>query len=115
MLGDGPEQFRIVVKKDGEVIHDIPIHDPFLHSKTVIGISRWDLFKAMFKKQFEIKISMTVSATEGAQRAIMMLDVAQLEASTKEILEDRAIWRHPAENYHGDGYLTNDAVQSGLK
>lgn len=90
MLGEnGTEQFVIKTRVDGRVIKEQPIHDPFLHSKTVVGISRWDLFKALFKKQFEVTVEISVRGSEGIQRAIMMLDPKQLEAETAAILDER--------------------------
>lgn len=88
-LGNGKEQFAIATRVDGELIKEQPIHDPFIYNKTIIGISRWDLFKAIFRKQFEIKVEVTVRGSEGVQRAIMMLEPEALEAETIAILEDR--------------------------
>ena len=94
MLGEnGTEQFTISTRVDGKLIKEQPIHDPFLHNKTVVGISRWDLFKALFRRQFEVKVEISVHGSEGIQRAIMMLDPAQLEAETKAILEERRLSR----------------------
>jgi hypothetical protein len=94
MLGEtGTEQFTITTRVDGKVIKEQRIHDPFLHNKTVIGISRWDLFKALFRKQFEIRVEVSVFGTEGIQRTIMMLDPAQLDAETKLMLEERRLSR----------------------
>jgi hypothetical protein len=91
MLGEnGTEQFTVDTLQDGKLIRSQPIHDPFIHSTTTIGISRWDLFKALFRKQFETKIQVVVSGTPGVQRAIMMLDPEKLEAETKQMLSDRA-------------------------
>ena len=87
-LGNGPEQFSITTRVDGKVIKEQAIHDPFLFSKTVVGVSRWDLFKAMFKRQFEVKVEISVHGTPGVQRAVMMLDPEELEATTKLILEE---------------------------
>jgi hypothetical protein len=90
MLGEaGTEQFTIETRQDGELIRSQPIHDPFLHSTTTIAISRRDLFKALFRKQFSTKIEVSVRGTEGVQRAIMMLDPKELQAETSRILDDR--------------------------
>jgi hypothetical protein len=94
MLGEnGTEQFTIMTRVDGKLIKEQPIHDPFLFNKTVVGISRWDLFKAMFRRQFEVKVEISVHGTEGIQRAIMMLEPEKLEAETKLILEERRLSR----------------------
>jgi hypothetical protein len=94
MLGEnGTEQFLIKTRVDGKLIREQPIHDPFLHNKTVVGISRWDLFRAMFKKQFVVKVEVSVEGTQGVQRAIMMLDPATLQAETDAILADRKLSR----------------------
>jgi hypothetical protein len=91
MLGEtGTEQFTIETRQDGKLIRSRAIHDPFLHNTTTIAISRWDLFKALFRKQFITKIEVSVRGSEGVQRAIMMLDPQALAAETKAILEDRA-------------------------
>src|SRR5579859_5463262 len=98
MLGHGKEQFTIFTRVDGKVIKEQPIHDPFLHNKTIIGISRWDLFKALFKKQFEVKVEISVDGTDGIIRAIMMLDPEKLNAETKSILESRRLSREMNSN-----------------
>lgn len=87
---NGTEQFTITTQVDGKIIRSQPIHDPFLHNKTVVGVSRWDLFKAIFRKQFEIKVEVSVRGTEGIQRAIMMLDPRELEKETQIMLAERA-------------------------
>lgn len=103
MLGEtGTEQFTITTRKDGELIREQKIHDPFLHSTTVIAISRWDLFKAMFCKQFIIKVQTIVRGTEGVQRAIMMLDTKELDRETAEMLEARRKSRE--EGYAGQAH-----------
>ena len=89
-IGDtGTEQWILTTKRDGELIREQKLHDPFLHSTTTIGISRWDLFKAIFCKQFEIKIQVSLDASEGMQRRIMMMDPDEVTAETKQILEER--------------------------
>lgn len=94
MLGeDGTEQFKIKTRVDGALIKEQLLHDPFLHSKTVVGISRWDLLKAVFRKQFSVTVEMSVSGSEGVQRAIMMLDPVLLAKETETMLEDRRISR----------------------
>lgn len=91
MLGEpGTEQFTIETWQDAKLIRAQRIHDPFLHSTTTIAMSRWDLFKALFRKQFITRIRVNVIGTEGIVRAIMMLDPQKLDAETKTILEDRA-------------------------
>jgi hypothetical protein len=90
MLGEtGTEQFTIRTRVDGRLIREQAIHDPFLHNKTVIGISRWDLFKAMFRKEYTVTVETSVSGTEGVQRAIMTMDTEALARETALILEDR--------------------------
>ena len=83
------EQFTVTTRVDGKLIGDQAIHDPFIHNRTVVGISRWDLFKGLFRRQFQVKVEVSVRASEGAMRAIMMLDPEQLEAETKAILAER--------------------------
>lgn len=102
MLGaNGTEQFTIITRVDGKVIQEKPIHDPFLHNKTVVGVSRWDLFKAMFRKQYTVTVEVSVRGTEGVQRAIMMLDPVELGRETATMLEDR---RRSRESSSGDNH-----------
>ena len=90
MLGEpGTEQFTIEVRQDGKLIRSQAIHDPFLFNKTTIAISRWDLFKAMFKRQFITTVEVSVCGSEGVQRAIMMLDPQALAKETEIILAER--------------------------
>lgn len=63
MLGDGKEQFTITTRVD----------DSFLHSKTVVRISRWDLFKALFRKQFTVTVEVSVRGTEDTQMKSLAL------------------------------------------
>lgn len=102
MLGEtGTEQFTITTRVDGKLVKEQPIHDPFLHNKTTIAISRWDLFKALFRKQFITTVEIKVDGTEGVIRAVMMLDPVKLEAETKSMLEERRLSReHNSANNH---------------
>ena len=94
MIGEsGTEQLTIITKQDGKLIREQKIHDPFVHSTTVIRISRWDLFKAMFRKQYETKIQIEIRGTQEVIRAWSMLDPAQLQAETEAILADRRLDR----------------------
>lgn len=100
MLGEeGTEQFTVTSRQDGKLIREQRIHDPFVTCTTVVQISRWDLFKAMFKRQFETHIEVCVAGSQGAQRAIMMLDPAVLAQDSKEILEQRRISRETPSVY----------------
>jgi hypothetical protein len=93
MLGEeGTEQFMVETLVDGKTIKVQPIHDPFIHSTTVVGLSRLDHFLAIFKRR-TIKVQVHVQATQGAQRAIMTLDPYKLQHDTDEILEERRISR----------------------
>ena len=106
MLGEtGTEQFTITTKVDGKIIKAQPIHDPFLFNKTVVGISRWDLVRALFRKQFTVTVETSVEGTQGIQRAIMMLDPEVLTKETDAILEDRRLSR---ESSAGSINYTND-------
>jgi hypothetical protein len=102
MLGEnGTEQFTITTRVDGKLIREQKIHDPFLHSKTTVAISRWDLFKALFRSQFTVVVQTSVHGTEGIQRAIMTLDTAALDRETASILEARRLSR---EGFVGQAY-----------
>jgi hypothetical protein len=105
---NGTEQFTIKTRVDGKVIKEQPLHDPFLHNRTVVGISRWDLFKAMFRKQFTVTVEISVSGTEGVQRLIMTMDPKAVQAETDQILEQRRLSReaHQRGDYSGDRVMT---------
>jgi hypothetical protein len=93
MLGEeGTEQFIVEVHVDGRLIKTQPVHDPFIHNTTIVGISRWDHFLAIFKPR-AIKVQVSVQGTEGAQRAVMTMDPYALQRETSEILEERRISR----------------------
>jgi hypothetical protein len=108
MLGEsGTEQFTLRTRVDGRLIREQAIHDPFLHNKTVVGISRWDLFKAMFRKQYTVTVETSVSGTEGVQRAIMTLDTDALARETAIMLEDR---RKSRESSSGSNHCYTSGV-----
>jgi hypothetical protein len=86
----GTEQFTITTKVDGKIIAERPIHDPFLTNRTVFAMSRWQLFKALFRKQFSVEVEVSVRGTEGMIRTIMMLDPKEIEKETQAILEECA-------------------------
>ena len=99
MLGEqGTEQFTIITRQDGKIIREQKIHDPFLWCKTTIGISRWDLLKAMFRKQFTTTVEVQVRGTEGVMRAIMTLDPAALDRETETMLAARKLSREKRSN-----------------
>lgn len=79
MLGEtGSEQFSITVFVDGKHLNTQKIHDPFIRNTTTVGLSRWDLFKALFRKQYECKITVQVDGSRGAVSTIMMLNPDEL-------------------------------------
>lgn len=88
-LSEGPEQFTIETLVDGKLIREQRIYDPFLRNKTVVGISRWDLFKALFRKQFTVTVEIRVDGTPGVMRKVMMLDPKECDRETQLMLEDR--------------------------
>jgi hypothetical protein len=93
-LGEsGTEQFVVTTTQDGKLIHEQRIHDPFICSTTTIAISRWDLFKAMFRRQYKTKICVRVTGSLGAQRAIMTMDPFALELETLKMAEEHALGR----------------------
>jgi hypothetical protein len=94
MLGEqNTEQFEVVTWVDGQRIKSQIIHDPFIHNRTVVGISRWDLFKAMFRRQYEVKVEVNVRGTLAVQRAIMTLDPHALAKENLRILEEQNMRR----------------------
>lgn len=88
-LGAGNPQFTIATRVDGKLIREQAIHDPFLFNKTVVGMSRWDLFKALFRRQFTVTVETSVRGSEGIMRAVMTIDPEKVERDTAEILEAR--------------------------
>jgi hypothetical protein len=90
MLGEyGTEQFTIETRVNGHMIRVQPIHDPFIHSTTVIGW--WDLVKSLFRG--ECRVVVKVCGSEAIQRAIMTLNPRTLQAETEEILKARKLSR----------------------
>jgi hypothetical protein len=87
---EGTEQFSVETRVDEKTVRVQPIHDPFIRSTCIVGISRWDHFVAIFRPR-KIKIQIIVNGSEGANRAIMTLDPEQLARDTEEILEERRI------------------------
>lgn len=82
---EGTEQFTVTIHRDRELVREQKIHDPFIHSTVIIKISRWDLFKSLFKKQYETRVIVHVTGTPAAQRAIMTLDPEELARENEEI------------------------------
>lgn len=108
MLGEnGTEQFTVVTRVDGKVIKEQPIHDPFLHNRTTVGISRWDLFKAIFRKQYTVTVEVSVRGTDGVMRAIMSLDTEVLDRETNQMLEERRLSREGNAGKNIGYYATN--------
>lgn len=88
-LGEtGTEQFTVETRVDGRVVKTQRIHDPFIRNTTVVGLTRFDHFLAIFKRR-QIRVEVAVQGGEGAQRAIMMLDPYELQRESEEILERR--------------------------
>lgn len=109
MLGEsGTEQFTVTTYRDGEKVQRTKIHDPFIRCTVTIGISRWDLFKAIFRKQFETKINVCVDGTEGMSRTIMMLDTKEIERETASMLEARRRSRENSVGSINHCYVQND-------
>lgn len=98
MLGEeGTEQFTLDIEYNGRKFPTKPLHDPFITTR--IGISRWDLFKGLFCKQFEVRLHL--GGTHMVQRSIMTLDPEQLARDEKVWLEEMATARknHPTIGY----------------
>lgn len=89
-LGEqGTEQFTVETYVNGERIGERAIHDPFIHTTVVLRGWR-HAWRALFG---EIKVQVSVSGSQGAQRAIMTLDPEKLANDTKEFLEQCRISR----------------------
>ena len=107
MLGEnGREQFVVTTYQDGKRIAEQKIHVPFIRCTVTICISRWDLFKAMLRKQFQTKINVCVDASEGMVRTIMMLDPDSVDRETMAILDARRKSRE-------DGAAANNCYIAG--
>lgn len=113
MLGEmGTEQFTVTTYQDGKQVGRQQIHDPFIRSTVTIRISRWDLFRAMFLKQFETKIQVCVDGSEGMIRTVMMLDTDAIERETATMLEDRRQSRENSVGQTNHCYAQGDANQT---
>ena len=82
---EGTEQFTVTTLVNGEKIGEQSIHDPFIRS--TVGLR--GLRHAWNALTRGIKVQVSVNATEGAQRAIMMLDPIRLREETEQILAAR--------------------------
>lgn len=83
MLGEqGTEQFTVTTRVDDKLIREQKIHDPFIFNTTIIGISWWEAFKSLFRRDRNIKVTVNVSATHAAMSKIMCLDPVELQAET---------------------------------
>jgi hypothetical protein len=90
MLGEaGTEQFTITTRRDGKQISAQKIHDPFIRTTITICVSRWDLFKGLFAKQYKAVLQVNVDASDGMMRTIMMLDPAEIELETQRMKQNR--------------------------
>jgi hypothetical protein len=109
MLGEqGTEQFTIETEVEGKTIKVQLIHDPFIHSTVVTTLSFWGCFLGLFiPKRRTIRTVIIVRGSEGAQRAIMMLDPEQLSLDTNEILEARRIARETSGTGGSCLYVSN--------
>lgn len=109
MLGEtGTEQFTVVIHQDDKEISRLKIHYPLIRTTVRICISRWDLFKAMFRRQYETKINVSLDATPGMQRTIMMLDTDLIERETQTMLEQR----RQSRERNGIGEYNSQSVDS---
>ena len=99
---EGTEQFEVVTRVDGREVGRQKIHDPFIRSKAVVGISRWDHFLAIFKSR-TITVETRVDGSEGAILAIMTLNPNELAAETAHIIAERTPSREAwARGEYGD-------------
>ncbi len=89
---EGTEQFTVTTWVDGKKIGEQSIHDPFLHTTVKHKLSRWDHLKQVFAPK-TIKVQVGVDGTHGVMRAIMALDVDQLQQASAEWLREMACAR----------------------
>lgn len=89
---EGTEQFTITTRLDGKIVGEQKIHDPFHHTKVVMVLDRWSSFRNIFRPK-QMVVTVALNGTEGAIRAIMMLDPAKLGEETAEILVQRRLHR----------------------
>jgi hypothetical protein len=80
---EGTEQFTVTTRVNDEIIKEQPIHDPFLYTTvTLRGWKHaWNLLRG------GIRVSVSVSGSHGAMRAIMSLDPHKLNEDTQQFLE----------------------------
>jgi hypothetical protein len=81
MLGEkNTEQFEVVTQLNGETVHRMKIHDPFVRTTTTIkGVkAAWDCLTN------GLKVTTHVNGTHGAMRLVMMLDVSEMSDINRE-------------------------------
>ena len=92
-LGEpGTEQFEITVRDDKKIISRLAVHDPFHRTHIRVRLGRWRAFCGMFRP-IVANYWISMSGSEGAQRAVMTLDPHRLAADTDQILLERKIQR----------------------
>lgn len=107
---EGTEQFTVEVMVDGKIVKSQAIHDPFIHNTTTVWISRWDHFKAIFKKRV-IVVQVGVSGSLGAIKTVMNLDPKRLQEVTAEMMKNAELSRK--EFGGGIGVAAAEAYRKG--
>lgn len=74
---EGTEQFSVTSCVDGKIIGEQKVHDPFVRTRVMHTLSRWDAFKLALNPK-AIKVEVTVSGSHAAQSRIMTLDPMDL-------------------------------------
>lgn len=81
MLGEpNTEQFEVITEVDGEMVHKLKIHDPFVRTTTTVKG-----FRAAWKCLFGLSVTTRVNGTPGAMSTVMMLDPLLLSKTTDNL------------------------------
>lgn len=101
-LGEsGTEQFEVITEVEGKEIGRQSVHDPFIHTRVTIHGWRnaWRVLTS------GLKVQVSVSSSQGAQRAIMTLNPHALIEESAVMLRDAKASRESSETveYNGHG------------
>lgn len=103
---EGTEQFTVTTRVNDEKIGEQKIHDPFIRTRVVLkGFGH--AWRALFGG---ITVQVTVDASHGAMRAVMMLDPEKLEEDSAEFLRQMAVRREWNEQNGVVGYCQEQSA-----
>lgn len=80
--------YWLTIKRDGETFRQQTLEDPFHTTTVTIGISRWDLLRALIsRRQYETTVGVSLNASVPVINAVMNLQVEHPGAG-QEVLYD---------------------------